>query len=67
MEDRSDKRPHGKYRCKDRECYRVSLGKDLLPVKHRALKEVDGEIMEYGPVYISNRVCPFDRGLVQEL
>jgi hypothetical protein len=67
MEDKSGFKPNRKYRCKDRECYRVSLGSELVPIKRRKLEEVAGEIVEVGPMYICNRVCPHDRGLVVEL
>lgn len=60
MKDRKVKEK-ARYRCKDRDCHRVSFGKDLVPVKANHLVNGIKEIV------ISNWVCPYDRGLVEEL
>jgi hypothetical protein len=67
MEDRSGFLPSKQYRCQDEDCGRVSFGRDLLPVQARQLVEDPTQkygLREVGDVFISNRVCPYDRGLM---
>jgi hypothetical protein len=70
MEDRSGFEPMKQYRCKDPDCRKVSLGRDLLPVQRRRLVDDPSHpygVRETGPVYVGNRVCPFDRGLMESI
>jgi hypothetical protein len=68
MEDKSRFQADKLYRCKSEECRKVSLGRDLLPIMRRQLVDDPSHpygVREVGDLYISNRVCPFDRGLME--
>ena len=64
VEDRSNVVADEEYRCGD--CGRVSFGSELLPIVHRPLKEVDGEVVKdmSVPLRCNIRRCPYCRGAV---
>jgi len=65
MIDKSGFDSEKQYCCKS--CHKTSYGSQLLAIKRRRLEEIDGKIVEVGDFYISNRVCPYDRGLMEEV
>lgn len=64
VEDRSNVVADAEYRCGD--CGRVMFGSELLPIVHRPLKEVDGEVVKdmSVPLRCNIRRCPYCRGTV---
>jgi hypothetical protein len=66
VEDRSGIDEDAEYRCMHADCGKVMSGRQLLPIIHRPLMEVDGKVVKdmSVPLRCNIRRCSYCRGTV---